>query len=154
MSTKISELPSATSLTGTEEVPIVQTGTTKKITTELLQQAENYSTTEQVIGTWIDGKPLYRITYTFDLDGTSQSGEKVIDISSLNFDTITNLNGTTKQISTATYWRDIIQAYAYSSTAVSEYSGVFVSDNDLKFRYRGLSFTKVYITLEYTKTTD
>lgn len=30
MSTKISELPSATSLTGTEEIPLVQTGTTKK----------------------------------------------------------------------------------------------------------------------------
>lgn len=32
MSTKISDLPSATSLTGTEEIPIVQTGTTKKTT--------------------------------------------------------------------------------------------------------------------------
>ena len=32
MSTKISELPSATSLTGAEEIPIVQTGTTKKTT--------------------------------------------------------------------------------------------------------------------------
>lgn len=62
MSTKISELTSATSLTGTEEIPIVQTGTTKKATIGQIQQNTNYSTTEQIIGTWINGKPLYRKT--------------------------------------------------------------------------------------------
>lgn len=36
MSKKISELPSATSLTGTEEIPIVQTGTTKKVDRTML----------------------------------------------------------------------------------------------------------------------
>lgn len=61
MSTKISELPSATSLTGTEEIPIVQTGTTKKATVQQIS-ADNYSTSEHVVGTWIDGKPLYEKT--------------------------------------------------------------------------------------------
>ncbi len=59
MSTKISDLTSATSLTGAEEVPIVQTGTTKKTTVGDIK-SENYSTTEQVVGTWIDGKPVYQ----------------------------------------------------------------------------------------------
>lgn len=40
LSKKISELPSAESLTGTEEIPIVQTGTTKKATVQKLNQAE------------------------------------------------------------------------------------------------------------------
>lgn len=59
MGIKISELTSATSLTGSEELPIVQAGNTKKSTISQVK-AQNYSTTEQVIGTWIDGKPLYR----------------------------------------------------------------------------------------------
>lgn len=64
MSTKISELTSATSLTGTEEIPIVQTGTTKKATVGQIK-SENYSTSEQVVGTWIDGKPLYEKAISF-----------------------------------------------------------------------------------------
>lgn len=59
MSVKISDLDSATSLTGAEEIPIVQTGTTKKASVELLQSV-NYSTTEHKVGTWIDGKPIYQ----------------------------------------------------------------------------------------------
>lgn len=84
MSKKISELTSAVSITGTEEVPIVQSGETKKATVDLLRPTiatqitssstntevagakavydnslETYSTAEQRIGTWIDGKPLY-----------------------------------------------------------------------------------------------
>ena len=59
MGVKISDLTSATSLTGSEELPIVQEGNTKKTTIQQVK-AQNYSTTEQVVGTWIDGKPLYR----------------------------------------------------------------------------------------------
>lgn len=40
----------------------------------------NYSTTEQVIGTWIDGKPLYEKTFVQQLSGTTGT----IDISALN----------------------------------------------------------------------
>lgn len=73
MGTKISDLPSVTSLTGTEEIPIVQTGTTKKVTKQLLTN-DNYSTTEQVVGTWINGKPLYRKVFTAYMPTTSADG--------------------------------------------------------------------------------
>lgn len=148
---KISEMPSATSVSGSDIIPIVQSGVSKKATKNLLN---SYSTTEQVVGKWIDGKPIYQKTYYFSFDGTSQTGEKVIDISDLNYSVITKISGTTKQVSANTYWRDMIQAYAYSGTSVSEYSGAFVMDNSLKFRYRGMGLLDVYITLEYTKTTD
>ena len=36
MGTKISELPSATSVSGTEEIPLVQSATTKKATSDIL----------------------------------------------------------------------------------------------------------------------
>jgi hypothetical protein len=43
-----------------------------------------YSTTEQVIGTWIDGKTMYEITIPFN---TTASMNQSIDISGLNIDT-------------------------------------------------------------------
>lgn len=76
MSTKISDLTSAASLTGAEEVPIVQTGTTKKTTVGDIQKNANYSTTEQVVGTWIDGKTVYQkvIENTVTLNGYAVVG--------------------------------------------------------------------------------
>lgn len=53
MSIKISELPQASTVNNTDVIPIVQNGTTKQVTTELLKSI-NYSTTEQIIGKWID----------------------------------------------------------------------------------------------------
>ena len=40
---------------------------------------ENYSTEEQRIGTWIDGKPLYRKVYKFDITATSTRQTIVFD---------------------------------------------------------------------------
>ena len=52
---------------------------------------ENYSTEEQVIGTWIDGKTLYKKTYTGSLTIPNNTTEKTYtydeNISSLNIDT-------------------------------------------------------------------
>lgn len=43
----------------------------------------NYSTTEKVVGTWIDRKPLYEITLT----GTKNAGaDLIIDVSNLNIE--------------------------------------------------------------------
>lgn len=58
MNIKISEMTSATSLDGTELIPIIQSGVSKKVTKQLLTNL-NLSTTETQVGTWIDGKPLY-----------------------------------------------------------------------------------------------
>jgi len=63
MSIKISELPEATSVSPSDLIPIVQDGTTKKATASMLQGI-NYSTSEHLVGTWIDGKPLYEKVVT------------------------------------------------------------------------------------------
>ncbi len=97
--TKISELPIATTTNGTDVVPIVQEGTTKQTTVgdmvaigggvpqgtivqydgdtipagyEEVNGYENYSTTEQKVGTWIDGRPIYQKVITLsDLPSTA-----------------------------------------------------------------------------------
>lgn len=54
---------------------------------------DNYSTKEQVVGTWIDGKPLYQKTlYTDTLPSTGTAFE-LADLSSLNLDKIVSANG-------------------------------------------------------------
>lgn len=144
MGVKISELTSATSLTGSEELPIVQAGNTKKATINQVK-AQNYSTTEQVVGTWIDGKPIYRKTYE---DSTSSTSYQ-ISVSGLNIDKVTNIYGIAKEPSGET---EVPAGFHLSSTAyfnlVYNSSGIGVRTVD---GYK--DYTK-YITIEYTKTTD
>lgn len=60
--------------------------------------SNQYSTTEQVVGQWINGKPLYQITIqdtmpTVTTDGTRSI--KIIDISSLNMSMCVDIEGFT-----------------------------------------------------------
>lgn len=182
MSKKISELTSAVSITGTEEVPIVQSGETKKATVDLLRppiateitssstntevagakavydnSLETYSTTEQRVGTWIDGKPIYKITYVFTFPLAQTTGEWTTNISGLNIDKLCKVDGATKTVFQQPgdiYWRDMTQVYAYSNTSVSEFGAMFIKNNTLYYRYRGFQLTEGFIHLYYTKTTD
>ena len=56
-----------------------------------LYNPNNYSTTEQEIGTWIDGKKLYQKTITGNLPATVDTDTVVANISDL--DTIVEFNG-------------------------------------------------------------
>lgn len=156
MSIKISELPQATSVGSSDIVPIVQGGTTKQATAKLIN-IDSYSTTEQKVGTWIDGKPIYEITYQLTCPTTS-SGEVTQDITNLNLETLTDICGTSKYINNdgvTKYYRPFENTYAYNSQ-LGNYSGAWIKDNTLFFRYSGftaiLSLT-AYITIRYTKTT-
>lgn len=62
---------------------------------------DNYSTTEQRIGTWIDGKPLYRIvkqitTRTISTD--NQGANESIDLTALNIEYLLLEHATLKDI--------------------------------------------------------
>lgn len=107
-----------------------------------------YSTTEQVIGAWINGKPLYR---------------KVINIA----------NPQTSNTDYGTVANDIdecikIYGYAYSSgygthpvpqtDSASSFSVIFIKNDNKTLRGRfslgGGVPNKVMVIVEYTKTTD
>lgn len=53
----------------------------------------NYSTDENVIGTWIDGKTLYEITIVSTNRPDGSEGCPVYDLSTLNIDSIANMFG-------------------------------------------------------------
>lgn len=110
----------------------------------------NYSTNEQVIGTWVDGKPLYRKTY--QISSISSSNADLVDIRSLNIETVVKLYGTlNSQANTGVYTYPMP---LYDSS--SNYSVLFKSDYYIRGRASigSGSFHSCYITIEYTKTTD
>ena len=115
-----------------------------KITDEHIKEVakESYSTKEQVIGTWIDGKPLYRKVI---VDTTKSA----IDLSSINIDYI-NLSKSVfivHGITVSNYTNG--HDYAYT---------VYDSNTKILATVTGGNATsllsKIIYILEYTKTTD
>lgn len=112
---------------------------------------DNYSTGEQVIGTWINGKPLYRKTlyFTSNGGGTGEVSYTLSNYGITNVDTIfithpsfysNNLNG----------YRNPFQYYDGNKFSC----GVNATSLNVTLGYAPISNSPFVITLEYTKTTD
>ena len=114
-----------------------------------------YSTDEIKIGTWVDGKPLYRKTYVFTKTPTSSMSIKTNDLRSY-FDKVINIYGTFATDSS------FIPLNTYHPTSNANSMLFFVSySSDYYFTlearigsgYVGKSID-FFVTIEYTKTTD
>lgn len=118
----------------------------------------NYSTDEQVVGTWIDGKPLYQKTFVFTAADCEVISGKLIETPAFNItngtiidvDALATLNGRgncclgTKAYTTrnSNYWE--IQYLYYNRI------GLFTN---LTYSWDEMGL-KVFVTVRYTKTTD
>lgn len=127
------------------------TVTTAQITNGAITPAKasftKYSTTEQAVGTWINGKTIYRKVIQISNPQTSNTDYGVI---SSNIQAVVNLYGYMK----GSYGAIIPIPQTDSS---SSYSVLFVqSDGTLRgrFSYIGIAPTEVYVVVEYTKTTN
>ena len=116
---------------------------------------ESYSTTEQVVGTWIDGKPIYRIVLQPWRAGTIQTGYSISNnilttplYGNSSIDTIVDV----KMLNHRTDNSDYTDVFVSSSAA----SGQAVVPNKNGQMYIGsiAYLGDVDIILEYTKTTD
>lgn len=107
-----------------------------------------YSTEEQRIGTWIDGKPLYRIT----LNMGSVSGSAVYSHGIANLHRVVNAFGTFLQSSghMEPLPKVVINNAAWSADFADFTATTFV----LNFGSNIGTATEVTLTIEYTKTTD
>ena len=125
------------------------------------EYAHHYSTTEQVIGTWVDGKPLYERTFVDAINIGPQSGSytKNITISVENVDDIpyielyatrvTTLGHTWTQMGTRNNNFEITFAdFLVSATGVTFNSVSFPAN------LGWVGVKDLYITIRYTKTTD
>jgi len=108
----------------------------------------NYSTEEQVVGIWIDGKPLYQKTYNFGSLPNSTSKELSSGLTNVN---IVNIFG----ISRGT---DILGMPLPRATSDGTYTIDLTYRSDNKIRVTTANswsgYDTTYITLQYTKTTD
>lgn len=108
----------------------------------------NYSTTEQVIGTWIDGKPLYQITYEYTNTGLSST----TDIITLSSEIVVR---DIKGVLCNTDGRIYLLPYSKGSSTTAI---IVTADNKIEIVLNsdswGSSYTPIYITIQYTKTTD
>ncbi len=115
--------------------------------------AHHYSTTEQVVSTWIDDKPVYEITIVDDspsLNGYS------IDITNLNVDKLIALDGVFTRIV-----GNVVQYYPhniyengdnYEFVRINARDGVANGNLFVNIHYGATS--KAIFILRYTKTTD
>lgn len=118
--------------------------------------SDNYSTTETVVGQWIDGKPIYRIVLETTIPTCKTNGTAVNTIYSYdsNIDVVTSIR--------AIYYKGNMYYWTSEYTAVSGSGivsspvyynttsrGIIMSNNSI-----GWNDSKAYVILEYTKTTD
>lgn len=102
--------------------------------------AKHYSTSEKVIGTWIDGKPIYEKTWDLgsDIDIGTSSWVTLTTISNTGMDLIIDAKTTTAN----GIVRDVLYAPKVNENYVVAISG------------RSGTESAHYVTLQYTKTTD
>lgn len=114
---------------------------------EEVDNPNNYSTTETKIGTWIDGKPLYRKVMVLSIS-TGQA-YKEESVSNLNINKIIDIKGIPQTDPVSTN---------YYETSADKFRVYYVPVANKIAISLGTSYpTKpcdVYVILEYTKTTD
>lgn len=111
----------------------------------------NYSTDEQVVGTWIDGKPLYQKTYDLTLPSTTKTASVLTTINNIANMKIRNMFGLVDGSVNAAPYVNVDRSYIGQETpvwirqngeiAITSYSSEFVN-------------AKLFLTIQYTKTTD
>lgn len=122
-----------------------------------LSGGQNYSTSEQVIGTWIDGKPLYQKTFTgsFSVTTTGRAWYSIYsvnDLASLHIDKCMFING---------LYKEPTQSFYIDMGVMKGNDGLYCSmlynpSEGIKFVVcNGATGTGEFIfTIQYTKTTD
>lgn len=118
---------------------------------------ENYSTDEQLIGTWIDGKPLYQKTIdTGALPSTGTSGifQKEVPHNVQGIERVVDISGYARRPSTG-----LIMAFNHSLTQSGTVKYVVAVANDtnvsiISAANLSANYTESFVTIKYTKTTD
>lgn len=101
-----------------------------------------YSTEETVVGTWIDGKPHYRLTCVGTATGSVVT---LADLRSIPIDTLTKLSG-------AIVSGTMVLPGGYTSG--EKFVNIWVGDSMLKCYSPGYTSGTIVASVYYTKTTD
>lgn len=115
-----------------------------------LTNAFKYSTTESVVGTWIDDKPIYRQVFT-------QSNTNNISNVATNNENIIKMECYVRRTGTNA-WRSLPWLFVSSNTygGASWAGGFYFNNNTINFQLGSdlSSIDKLIFIIEYTKITD
>jgi len=145
------------------EADVMQSGDMDDIVTPLpsiapKKEGIKYSTTEQVVGEWIDGKPLYQKTVAIPTTTLSTSGDTIIelDCSQLFIDLLIDAKGIIKR-------NDSIQVLNFGWEQLNSSSSQYYISTLRKLNNNTCQFImwwggtalviNGYATIQYTKTT-
>lgn len=113
--------------------------------------AQSYSSEEQVIGKWIDGKPIYRRMIT--VNSISTSGNNMVDIENANIDCPIRLFGSC--IFTTSNKRILLNYGVTKNLASADIQLYYNSENQILIGCNDpTKYTNFIILTEYTKSTD
>ena len=117
-------------------------------------QNEEYSLSEKRIGTWIDGKPLYRIMIPATVNSNTEGTISLITSGVPNPDTIIiNVGKSVSHYNTSVVGGAYNNPNYYSST--TDYGNLYIDVNKvLHIKNTSGTQRQYYICIEYTKTTD
>ena len=119
------------------------------ISEELANNQQNYSTSEQVIGTWIDGKPLY--SKVVDFGALPNASSKIVAFDIPNIKKIVSINAVSMK------WDMTIPLPFVSNvltSVISMYCDIANGTINITTHSDRSAFIETYVTIEYTKTTD
>lgn len=118
---------------------------------EALEKSKEYSYEEKCIGTWVDGKPLYRkiISEQVNWQASQEIKNEYIPIGISNIKLITRTSFMLDKIGTSAYILPYIQSNAPSTYVTAIGNGNISIANKIDWA----DYTFVAI-IEYTKTTD
>ena len=109
-----------------------------------------YSLDEKVVGTWLDGKPIYQKTLFLD---NLVASDNAIDVSDLNIDVLVYAEALRR------FENDSLNEYTPFTTdggySSQSKQSITYSDDELAIAIgTGVDFDDYYVTIRYTKTTD
>lgn len=118
---------------------------------DYINKLNTYSTEEQIIGTWINGKPLYRKVVSGKFGTITDDVESTLEIPIANADFVL----------TKYFWVDRPNEKYINQGPVSgtiDYSYTSFSSTQAVIRFKSkaswVSDKNIYVIVEYTKTTD
>lgn len=130
--------------------------TKKYVDDSMSSSSINYSTDEKLIGTWIDGKPLYQKTL---VNTTFTSGSTILSVGQIqNVDTLFVVNGfyINQYVDFAPKGAVMMLTNTGRDTSITSYNSYVVFSSDSLIVYYGstTASSKTVVTVQYTKTSD
>lgn len=140
-------------------ITIQYTKSTDSATTTIETKPTHYSTDEQMVGTWIDGKPLYQRTVIYPNSitvSTTQTWTKITDITDWNIDRMIDISGTIQWAEMTVHVPFIVNISGSPDITFDFFLNNYKTELGARhYRNSGSTIASdICVTVQYTKTTD